>query len=116
MGKITYIRGTSYSLTHNYTAPNYPGTKLIFGVKSVPNDTDPTDATNAIIAPKSIAMTGSTFPQSTVITINPTDVALTVAPGNYFYAIKIFDSNKGEYVVDSGSFVLTASSLNETVA
>lgn len=114
MGKIAYTRNTTYTITHEYTAPTYLGTNLRFTVKSVQNDTDPTDVTNSILTPKNISMSGSSFPQSTTITIAPTDIAVTQLPGTYYYSIKIFDSNSGEYVVDSGTFVMTASSTNET--
>lgn len=113
--KLTYNRGSTYTLTHNYTAPTYFGTKLIFTVKTVQNDTDATDLTNAVMTPKVITMSGSSFPQTTTITIAPTDVAVTMLPSNsYFYSIKVIDSNGGEYVVSSGTFVLTAVPTNET--
>lgn len=111
---IVYIRGTTYNITHTYTAPTYLGATLLFGVKNVANDTDPTDATNAIMTYKRISMTGSTFPQTTPITINPTDVAVTVAPGKYFYTVKIIDTNGQEFVVAQGEFKLEASTVNKT--
>jgi hypothetical protein len=113
--KLTYARGSTYAITHNYTAPTYLGQTLYFVVKSVPNDTDVTDMTNVIMAPKVITMSGSTFPQTTTITIVPTDVAVSMEPGNYFYSIKVKDTNADEYVcVLSAPFVLTASTVNET--
>jgi len=111
---IEYTRGTTYFLTHNYTAPTYLGATLLFGVKSVPNDTDPTDSTNAIMTYKRISMTGSTFPQTTPIKINPTDVAVTVEPGKYYYTVKVIDSEGDEFVVQQGTFQLLASTVNET--
>jgi hypothetical protein len=112
--KITYTRGTTYLLTHTFTAPQYLGAKLLFTIKNVANDTDVTDTTNSIITPKTIVMSGSTFPQTTVITISPTDIAATVAPGTYYYSLKVIDSNGGEYLGDSGQFVLKATSTNRT--
>jgi hypothetical protein len=114
MGKLTYTRGTTYYLTHTYTAPQYLGVTLIFTVKTAANDSDSTDVTNSIMTPKRISMTGSTFPQTTVIKINPADVASTVVPNNYYYSIKVIDSNGDEYPCDSGSFTLKAITTNET--
>lgn len=111
---ITYTRGTTYNLTHTYTAPTYLGATLIFTVKTVQNDTDNTDLTNAVMTPKKITMTGSTFPQTTPITIHPTDVAVTMAPGKYFYSIKVIDTQGEEFIVASGTFNLEAVTTNET--
>lgn len=113
MGKITYNRGTTYRLTHKYTAPTYFGENLIFTVKTVENDDDATDTTNIIMTPKEVAMSGSSFPQTTEIVIDPPDVAVTVDPGTYFYSIKVFDSNGDEYIADSGKFILTAVPTND---
>lgn len=113
--KITYARGSSYAITHTYTAPTYLGSILYFVVKSVANDTDVSDTTNTIMPAKVISMTGSTFPQTTTITINPTDVPVSAPPGNYFYSIKVKDTTSKEYIcVLSAPFVLTASTVNET--
>lgn len=111
---IIYTRGTTYKITHTYTAPTYLGATLYFTVKKVANDSDATDTTNAVLPPKVITMTGSTFPQTTTITIAPSDVPVTVAPGKYFYSIKVKDTNGGEYVADSGIFTLEAITTNET--
>lgn len=111
---IEYTRGTTYFLTHNYSAPTYLGATLLFGVKSVPNDTDPTDSTNAIMTYKRITMTGGSFPQTTLIHINPTDVAVTVVPGKYYYTVKVIDTEGDEFVVAQGTFQLAASTVNET--
>ena len=101
-------------MTHNYTAPTYLGATLLFGVKSVPNDTDPTDSTNAIMTYKRITMSGSSFPQTTLIEINPNDVPVTVIPGKNYYTVKIIDTEGNEFVVAQGVFQLTASTVNET--
>jgi hypothetical protein len=108
---LTYPRTTTFTITHEYTGP-YLGVTLYFTVKSVPYDADNTDVTDAIMTPKTISMTGSTFPQTTVITINPADVADTVIPGNYYYDIKVLDTNSDVYLCTSGSFQLTASPTN----
>lgn len=110
---ITYVRGTTYSITSNYTGPAL-GSTLKFTVKIVANDSDSSDTANAVLSPKSVAMSGSTFPQTTTITIAPTDVSLSKLPGNYFYSLKVIDSLGHEYVADSGQFVLQAITTNET--
>jgi hypothetical protein len=110
---LTYPRGTTYNLTHNYTAPTYLGATLIFTVKNVPNDSDITDLTNALMTPKVITMSGSTFPQTTPIAINPGDVAVSEEPGKYYYSVKVIDTHGGEYIVASGPFNLTAFTTNE---
>lgn len=110
---ITYTRGTTYNLTHTYTAPTYLGAKLIFTVKTVQNDTDITDLTNAVMTPKVITMSGSSFPQTTNIVINPADVAVTMEPGKYYYSIKVIDTQGEEYIVAQGRFDLVAYPTNE---
>lgn len=110
---LTYTRGTTYNLTHTYTAPEYLGATLIFTAKTVANDTDITDLTNAIMAPKIITMSGSSFPQTTNIAINPGDVAVTQIPGKFYYSIKIIDTDGEEYIVAQGRFNLVAYTTNE---
>lgn len=113
--KITYTRGTTYTFGFSYTAPQYLGVTLLFTVKNVPNDTDSSDTTNVIMAQKVISMTGATFPQTTTITINPTDVADTVLPStSYYWSIKVFDSNNNQFIPAEGTFNLVAYSTNET--
>ena len=111
---ISYTRGTSYALTHTYTAPQYLGEYLIFTVKTVQNDTDNTDLTNAVMPPKVIAMSGSSFPQSTNISIAPTDVEVTMPPNNrYYWSIKVIDTSGAEYIAAQGTFALVAYTTNE---
>jgi hypothetical protein len=110
---LTYPRGTTYSLTHTYTAPQYLGVTLIFTVKTVKNDSDITDITNAIMTPKVITMSGSSFPQTTPITIDPGDVSVNTKPGKDYYSIKVIDTQGNEYIVASGVFNLTAFTTNE---
>lgn len=113
---ITYTRGTTYKVSHNYVAPQYLGATLIFTVKTVPNDTDESDLTNSIMTPKVISMSGSSFPQNTTFNINPEDVATTVIPGKNYYSIKIIDTNSDEYIVAQGTFNLKAYPTNEITA
>lgn len=108
MGKITYNRGTTYTLTHVYQingVPGTTGTKLLFTVKqSVDNDI--TDS--AAIIQKDITMSGS----SNLITIAPGDVSDSASDGNYVYDIKIIDSVLGTVLADSGKFILDVTATN----
>ena len=113
MHKIEYTRGTSCDFTHNYTAPVNLGATLIFAVKTSANDNDATDLTNSIMTPKRITMSGSTFPQTTVISILPGDVSVNTAPGRYYYSIKVIDVAGKEYEADAGTFQLSAITVNE---
>ena len=114
MGKITYTRGTSYYLTVNYTAPTYLGATIWFTAKNVSNDTDPTDVNNQLFTPKTSSMTGSSFPQTIVLKISPADIPPSIEPANnYYYSVKVKDSNNDEYMIDEGVFVLEAYTTNE---
>lgn len=111
MGKITYERGTRATWTHKYLVNGVAtntGQTLLFTVKKVANDTDTTDST--AIVKKSIAMSGST----NAITILESDIAPSVAPGTYYYSIKIVDTVSGPLLADSGTFVLGADPTNRT--
>jgi len=114
MGKINYTRGTSYYLTVVYTAGPAAPVSAKFTAKTEPNDSDSTDTTNAIFAPKSGEFTGSTFPYTLVMKISPGDVAVSVPPANnYSYSVKVTDTNGDEWPVDSGTFNLIAITTNE---
>jgi patatin-like phospholipase/acyl hydrolase len=113
---ITYTRGTTYNLTHNYSAPLYLGATLIWTVKTVQNDTDITDLTNAVMNPKTVAMSGDTFPQTTHIVINPNDVPVTQTPGKCYYSIKVIDTEGEEFIVANGIFQLEAVPTNDISA
>lgn len=107
--KITYNRGTTYTITHVYNvngSPSVAGVTLFFTVKTVPYDSSAIDTT--AIVKKNIAMSGAT----NVITVLPTDIPDTVVPGNYYYDLKVLDNTGAIYLVDNGSFVLTATPTN----
>lgn len=115
MGTIKYNRGTTYAITHNYTGPSL-GATLFFTVKNVQDDSDNTDLTNALLTPKNIPMSGTAFPQQTIITIMPTDIPDTIDPGDYFYDIKVLDTSGNLYLCDSGTFSLIATPTNRTTS
>lgn len=108
MGKITYNRGTTFNLGHQYQINGVnamTGTTLLFTVKSA-TDNDITDA--AAILKKTIAMTGPT----NTITIAPGDIDDTHSNGNYIYDIKVIDSVIGTQLADSGTFKLSVTATN----
>lgn len=112
MGKISYNRNTTYTITHVYQkngVDSDEGETLFFTVKADEYDTDSVDA-SAIVS-KTIDMDGAT----TVFTIDPGDIDDTVDPGKYFYDIKVKESNGPPpiiYGVDSGTFTLAATPTN----
>jgi hypothetical protein len=109
LGKITYTRGTSMSFGVTYSNDDgSTAVRALFTVKSVQNDSDPTDTTNSIMAPKDITMTNN----AGAVWINPSDVAVTVAPGKYYYSVHMIDSNNHDWPVDSGTFTLLADPTN----
>lgn len=112
MAKITYNRGTTFSFTNVYQINGIPattGVKLFFTVKSADDD-DPTDS--AALVKKTLTMSGA----STVITIQPTDIAMGEddEAGDYIYDIKIQDSVLGLILVAADIFVLNVTPTNRT--
>lgn len=115
MGKLVYVRGTTYYLTVNYTAPTYLGATIIFTAKNVQSDSDATDTDNQLFAPKTAAIPGATFPQTVILKISPNDIPVDIEPANnYYYSVKVIDTNGDEYMIDEGAFVLEAYTTNET--
>lgn len=110
--KMTYVRSTTYSFTHNYQkngVDSNDGQVLLFTVKAAEFDSSTTDST-ALLS-KNIAMTGP----NTVVTINPGDIADTVEPGTYFFSIHIKESDGPPPVIYpgiSGTFILVGDSTN----
>ncbi len=114
MADLAYVRGTTYSMTFNYTpaegAPD--GATALFTVKSE-IDNDITDLENDIMVPKNVAMTDN----SCVITINPGDVGMTHEKGrNYVWDIKVLDEEGNIYPAVSGKFALDVTATNRITA
>lgn len=111
MGKITYNRGTTFSITHIYQkngVPSSAGLELLFTVKQA-TDADSTDATALI--KKNISMSGS----ENVITIDPGDVDDSWSDGDYIYDLKVVESWGPPpviYPADSGTFTLDVTATN----
>lgn len=109
---INYYRNTTFTFTHIYQkngVNSTDGIKLLFTVKPVQNDDSASDAT--AILKKTVAMSGA----STVVTINPGDLADTVAPGDYYFDIKIIESEGTPpviYQATAGKFTVIAEPTN----
>jgi hypothetical protein len=110
--KIDYERNTTYTFDHVYQkngVDSDAGMTLFFTVKTDQYDSS-TDDSTALIK-KTYSMNGAT----TTVTISPGDIADTVEPGDYFFDIKIKESDgppKVIYPGISGTFSLMAHSTN----
>jgi hypothetical protein len=111
VGKIVYTRGTTYAVGITYSnTSGVAGAYALMTVKSSPGyDTDATDS-QSIIPPKEVTMVAG----AATITIQPSDVGLNTPPGNYYYSVKVIDTEDEEYVIDSGTFKLVVVSTNRT--
>lgn len=110
MADLSYVRGTTYKITFNYTpAPGDPdGETALFTVKTE-IDNDITDLENDILVPKNIAMTDN----SCVIEIEPDDVGMSHdKASNYVWDIKVLDEDGNIYPATSGRFALDVTATN----
>lgn len=110
MANLEYVRGTTYSMTFNYTpaegAPN--GATALFTVKTE-IDNDITDLQNDILVPKNVAMTDN----ACTITIEPADIGMSHDPSrNYVWDIKVLDAGGNIYPAVSGKFKLDVTATN----
>lgn len=114
MATLSYVRGTTYKMTFNYTpadgAPD--GATALFTVKTE-IDNDITDTENDILTPKNVAMTDN----SCEIEIEPGDVGMTHDPArNYVWDIKVIDEDGNIYPAVSGKFQLDVTATNRITA
>jgi hypothetical protein len=110
MAQLSYVRGTTYKMTFNYTPPvGAPdGVIALFTVKTE-IDNDATDLQNDILTPKNVAMSNN----SCVITIAPGDIGMAHDKGgNYVWDIKILDADGNIYPAVSGKFKLDVTATN----
>ncbi len=110
MASLEYVRGTTISMTFNYTpAEGMPdGETALFTVKTE-IDNDITDLQNDIIVPKNVAMTDN----SCVITIEPDDVGMShKKSASYVWDIKVLDVEGNIYPAVSGKFKLNVTATN----
>lgn len=104
--KLTINRGTTYSITFNYTvdgvATSLVGSTVRFTMKTTEYDTDTTDSTAAVLK----NVTSGTAGGVATITINPSDTA-TLTPGKYYYDIKVDVASDGVTVYKMVEGVIT---------
>lgn len=107
MSDRSYHRGTSKKITVNYTPLNgIAGSKVFFTVKANQYD-EVVDDSSAIIK-KTVSMSDNTA----TISLVPSTVPDSQPPGNYYYDIAVLDAASDIYVIDSGSFEITATPTN----
>lgn len=108
MAKLSYLRGTTYEWTFNYTpvAGAADGATCLFTLKTEVDD-DSTDS--AAIVKKNITMSDN----SCTISIDPGDVADTYdASKNYVFDIRVIDGDGNIYPALSGKFELDVTATN----
>lgn len=110
MADLAYVRGTTFSMTFNYTPAEgaADGETALFTVKTE-IDNDITDLQNDILVPKNVSITDN----SCVITIDPDDVGMAHEKGsNYVWDIKVIDADGNIYPAVSGKFKLDVTATN----
>lgn len=113
MAKLKINRGTTYSRTINYSvdgvATSLVGATVRFTMKTSEYDDSTDDSTAALLKD----VTDGTVAGSATITISPSDTA-TLAPGKYFYDIKVDQNSDGVtvYKVEEGTIELDGSPTN----
>lgn len=105
--KITYYRSTSYSFEATVVPPTgLTASTAFFTVKTTPYTDSSTDA--AALIKKDITPVDNVA----TISIAPSDVADTTAPGTYYYSIHFKMSDGNIYPFAAGKFVLKATTTN----
>lgn len=117
MATLKVNRGTTYSRTITYYKDGVltplTGMTVFFTMKSAEYDADATD-TAALVSKTYTSLTGTEAAAGrAAITLLPTDTS-AIAPGSYFYDIKVKESATVIYKVDEGTIKLDASPTNRT--
>lgn len=111
MATLKINRGTTYTIGVNYQrngeAATLVGATVRFTAKTSEYDDSTTDATASI----SKNVTDGTSAGEATITIDPADTA-TLAPGTYFYDIKVEEAGGDVYKIDEGKIKLDGSPTN----
>jgi uncharacterized membrane protein YkoI len=113
MAKLKINRGTTYTIEVNYqrnsVAASLVGATVRFTVKTAEYDSDTDDSDASIIKNVTTGTSGGVA----TITLDPDDTA-TLAPGKYYYDIKVDEDSDGVtvYKIDEGTIVLDASPTN----
>lgn len=114
MATLKIDRGTTYTIGIIYKKDGVPatlvGATVRFTVKTTEFDDDTVDA-DALI--KKDVTSGDVNGNAT-ITLAPADTA-TVAPGKYFYDIKVEEADGDIYKIDEGKVTLDGSPTNRRV-
>lgn len=98
--QIDYYRNTTLSITYTYKkdgVASTDGVTLFFTVKTAQFDSSTSDTT--AIVKKSPSFSGGS---SVTFTIDPPDIADTVAPGLYYYDFKVKESDGPPKVIYQG--------------
>jgi hypothetical protein len=113
MATLSVNRGTTFPIELNYkkdgVAFSLVGATVRFTVKTLEFDADSADT--AALIKKNV--TDGTALGTVTITLNPVDTA-TIAPGKYYYDIKVQEAGGAIYKVDEGRFALDGSPTNRT--
>jgi len=113
LAKLKFDRGTTYSRTLHYEKNGAPatlvGATVRFTMKSDEYDEDTTDASAKVV--KNVTSHTDASGGISTIALTPSDTA-TVAPGKYYYDIKVEEASGNIYKVDEGTITLGGSPTN----
>jgi hypothetical protein len=111
MAQLKINRGTTFPITFTYkksgVATSLVGAIVRFTMKPSEYDTDTSDTTASV---KKNITTGTALGVA-VINIDPADTQ-SLAPGTYFYDIKVQEASGAIYKVDEGKIKLDGSPTN----
>jgi hypothetical protein len=104
-------RGTTYTIDFNYqkngSAASLVGATVRFTIKTSEYDSDTSDS-DALVKKN---ITDGDSSGNATISIDPSDTS-TIAPGKYYYDIKVAESSGDVYKVVEGRLELDASPTN----
>lgn len=114
MAQLKINRGTTYTINVAYqkngVAASLVGATVRFTMKSAEYTSDAVDTDAAVLK----NVTNGSSAGVAEITINPTDTA-TLAPGTYYYDVKVQEAGGAIYKLDEGKVKLDASPTNRVV-
>lgn len=114
MAKLKINRGTTYSIgiiyKKNDIATSLVGATVRFTMKPAEFDSDTADTTASVIKNVTTGLSDGTAS----IVLNPVDTA-TLAPGDYFYDLKVQESGGAIYKIDEGTVILDGSPTNRLI-
>lgn len=121
MAKLEITRGTTYSRTLTYkkngVVTPLTGMTVFFTVKPAEYDANTTDSSASITKTLADLDDANAAEGIAVITIDPADSALLDPEGEYFYDIKVKETDGPPpviYKVDEGTIVFDGSPTNRT--